>query len=113
MDGDLKWLLGMAAGMLGIWVSSFAGAVWQILRRIARVEENSKASDDALHERINKVREDTVHKSDLHDLGTRLDASIKEMRDQQQSSTNATNLRLDTLLAAIANRNETRGKDDR
>lgn len=111
MDEDIKWLIGLAVAMLGVWITTFATAIWQLLRRIGRVEDDSKKANDTLHERVNKVREDTVHKADLTELGARLERNIQSMEKQQIDMNNATNLRLDTLLTAIANRNERREDD--
>lgn len=110
MDEDIKWLIGLATAMLGVWLTTFMGAVWQLLRKIGRVEDDRKAADDALHERVNKVREDTVHKTDLNEMGARLSGEIQRMETQQVTMNSATNQRLDKLLEAIANRNEDRGK---
>lgn len=105
MDPDLKWMIGISVSILLAWLSILAGAFWKIMGIIRRVERDSQQADEHLHARVNRMREDTVHKADLHDLGVRLSADMKEMRQEHRDATTATNNRLDALLAAIANRN--------
>ena len=60
MDEDIKWLIGMAAAMLGVWLTIFMGAVWQLLRKIGRVDDDRKAADDALHRLKTPITEMTM-----------------------------------------------------
>ena len=105
MDEDLKWLIGIAVTLFLFWGSMLGGAFWRIMGTIRKVEDAVEKGDKELHERINRVREDTVRKADLVDLGTGLRDDMKEMRQEHRDATKATNSRLDALLAAIASRN--------
>lgn len=108
MDGDMQWLIGMGVTLSLGWASILAGAFWRIMGIIRRVETQMKDADNQLHSRVNRVREDTVHKADLADLSSRISKDLHEIRDEQRSANNATNQRLDALLNAIANRNDGR-----
>ena len=68
-----------------------------------------RSGDDALHSRINRIREETAHKSDLTDLQHRISEDLKEMRNDQKTAASAVNARLDALLSAIAARNNGSG----
>ena len=110
MDEDLKWLIGIAVTLFLFWGSMLGAAFWRIMGTIRKVEEAVEQGDKELHARINRVREDTVRKSDLTDLSVGLRDEMKEMRQEYRKGTDATNTRLDVLLAAVANRNNHSGQ---
>lgn len=105
MNGDIQWLIGMAVTLSLGWATILIGAFWRLLGMIRRVEAQMQQEDSQLHARINRVREDSVHKADLTELATRLNGTMREMRQEHREASKATNDRLDALLAAIANRN--------
>lgn len=110
MDGDIKWLIGIAISAMIAQLTALVGAFWRLLIMIKSAETQAKTGDDLLHDRINRMRDDTVHKSDLSDLSARLTKDLHEIRDEQRTANNNTNLRLDALLNAIANRNNGSGQ---
>ena len=112
MENDIKWLIGLAASMTGIWLSSAVFIVFRLLARISTVEENAKGATDAVNERVTKVREETVHKSDLKDVETRLSQQIQKIESQHVRMNDSTNSRLDQLLGAIADRNNRKRSDN-
>lgn len=77
--------------------------------RMNDVAQKSQERDDNLHVRLNRVSEETVHKSDLHELSTQLRSDIHRLENQQTAAGNATNARFDALMNAIMNRNVTHG----
>lgn len=103
MGDDWKWIIGIAVTLTLGWGSIMIGAFWRLVSMIRRVEDEMDNSSKELHARINRVREDTVQKSDLDVHLTRLSSDMREMRNEQREATKITNTRLDALLAAIAN----------
>lgn len=103
MGDDLKWAIGIAVTLTLGWGSILIGAFWKVVSMIRRVEDEMDNSSKELHARINRVREDTVQKSDLDGHLTRLSNDMREMRQEHREATKDTNARLDALLAAIAN----------
>lgn len=110
MQVDLQWLVGIGVSLSLGWASLLVGAFYRVMSVIRKVEDQAQEGDKQLHSRINRVREDTVHKADLSELSARLTKDLHEIRDEQRTANNATNLRLDALLNAIANRNDGRAK---
>jgi len=103
MGEDWKWVIGIAVTLTLGWGSILIGAFWRLVSMIRRVEDEMDNSSKELHARINRVREDTVQKSDLDGHLTRLSNDMREMRQEHREATKDTNTRLDALLAAIAN----------
>lgn len=101
----LQWLVGIAVTITLGWVTILVGAFRSVMSVVRDNEDRSKSRDDDLHTRINRVREDTVYKTDLTEISIRLSQDMREMRAEHQNAANATNKRLDALMVAIANRN--------
>ena len=112
LEDDIKWLIGIASGVMGTWLASGGFVLFKVLSRISKVEEGAKHATDAVNERVTKVREETVHKSDLTDVETRLSRQIQKIEDQHVNMNNSTNHRLDQLLGAIADRNNRKGSSN-
>ena len=106
MGEDLKWAIGIAVTLTLGWGTILAGAFWRLVWMIRRVEDDVGNNSKELHARINRVREDTVHKSDLDGHLNRLLNDMREIRDEHRQSRKDTNARLDALLSAIASRND-------
>lgn len=102
MGDDWKWIIGLGVTLSLGWGSILAGAFWKLLSMIRRAEDVMDSNTKELHARVNRVREDTVHKSDLDGHLTRLSSDMREMRQEHRAATKDTNARLDALLAAIA-----------
>lgn len=103
MGEDWKWIIGIAVTLTLGWGSILIGAFWRLVSMIRRVEDEMDNSSKELHARINRVREDTVQKSDLDGHLTRLSNDMREMRQEHRDATKATNERLDALVTAVAN----------
>jgi len=106
MGEDLKWAIGIAVTLTLGWGTIMIGAFWRLVSMIRRVEDEVNGNSKELHARINRVREDTVQKSDLDGHLNRLLNDMREIRDEHRQSRKDTNARLDALLSAIANRND-------
>jgi septal ring factor EnvC (AmiA/AmiB activator) len=106
MGEDLKWAIGIAVTLTLGWGTILVGAFWRLVSMIRHVEDEVGNNSKDLHARINRVREDTVQKSDLDAHLNRLLNDMREIRDEHRQSRKDTNARLDALLSAIANRND-------
>lgn len=106
MGDDWKWMIGIAVTLTLGWGSLLAGAFWKLVSMVRRVEDEMDGNSKELHARINRVREDTVQKSDLDGHLSRLSEDMREMRNEHRQATKDTNTRLDALLSAIASRND-------
>jgi len=95
MGDDLKWLIGISASM----AASFIIALIASFRSLAA---SIKAGDDALHERINRTRDDYVRRVDLDGHINQLRDGMKELKEESRESAKETNKRLDQVLAALA-----------
>lgn len=95
MGDDLNWLIGISASM----AASFIIALIASFRSLAA---SIKAGDDALHERINRTRDDYVRRVDLDGHINQLRDGMKELKEESRESAKETNKRLDQVLAALA-----------
>lgn len=86
-------LLGVAGTIIGIVI-----AIIGLYRATA---DKIQKGDDALHERVNRVRDEYVRRVDLDSHLQRLDQNLKELREENREGTRSMNGRLDTLLAAV------------
>jgi len=106
---QIQWLVGIGVTMTLGWASILVGAFARTLKLIRGVEADVAERDRIVHQKIDRVRDDTVHKGDLDVVTARLTKDLHEIRDEQRVMNRDTNARLDALLSAIANRNATRG----
>lgn len=96
---ELQWIVGTAlsliAAMTAIAVSSFRAmgnrldaAVGQLWQSIQQQETYMKNGDDALHARVNRLRQDVsdnyVRRVDLDGRLKRIDDTMKEVSDDQK-----------------------------
>ena len=95
MGEDIKWLIGISASM----AASFIIALIASFRSLAA---SIKTGDDALHERINRTRDDYVRRVDLNGHINQLRDGMKELKEESRESAKETNKRLDQVLAALA-----------
>ena len=70
-----------------------------LIARDRHVLGKIQSGDDQLHERVNRVRDEYVRRVDLDAHIVRLDASVQKLSEEISRSSNATNQRLDALLA--------------
>ena len=96
---EFQWIVGTAlsliAAMAAIAVGSFRvmgnkldAAVGQLRQSIQQQETYMKNGDDALHDRVNRLRQDVsdnyVRRVDLDGHLKRIDDTMKEVRDDQK-----------------------------
>ncbi|MBX8802654.1 hypothetical protein HBA92_18110 [Ochrobactrum sp. MR28] len=95
MGEDIKWLIGISASM----AVSFIVALIASFRSLAA---SIKTGDDALHERINRTRDDYVRRVDLDGHINQLRDGMKELKEESRESAKETNKRLDQVLSALS-----------
>ncbi|WP_421089690.1 hypothetical protein [Pseudochrobactrum sp. MP213Fo] len=95
MGEDIKWLIGIGITFGLALIASFRS-----------LSATIKAGDDALHERINRTRDDYVRRVDLDGHVSQLRESMKELKEEARESGRETNKRLDQVLAALAQENK-------
>ena len=108
---EIQWLVGLAVTLSLGWITILVGAFRSVMNVVRDNETVSKRRVDELHTRVNRVREDVVHKSDLNEISLRLSQDMREMRIEHQASSTATNERLDALMSAIVIRNNSHNND--
>ncbi|MGU3576418.1 hypothetical protein ACLBWZ_12825 [Brucellaceae bacterium C25G] len=91
MGENFKWLIGIAV--------TFGIALIGAFRSLS---SSMKAGDDALHERINRTRDDYVRRVDLDGHVNQLREGMKELKDETRDSAKEANKRLDQVLAVLA-----------
>ena len=95
MGDDIKWLIGTS-----ITLCIFFGGV--LIAAFRSLSASMKSGDDALHERINRTRDDYVRRVDLDGHVSQLREGMKELKDETRDSAKETNKRLDQVLAVLA-----------
>ena len=75
MDGDLKWVIGIAVSM----VVSFGGIMITTFR-------NMSAKIAETHDRIDDVKEKYVRRDDLDGCIMRIDQNIRDLRDEMHAN---------------------------
>lgn len=98
VDGGDVWLIGMIL-TAGAFILTLVGGV---IARDRQMSRQIREGDEKLHDRINRVREDMVHKTDQEVHLKRIDASINDMREEQRELRRETTTRLDLLIAKIS-----------
>lgn len=94
MGEDVKWLIGISVSM----VVSFIIALIASFRSLAA---SIKSGDDALHERINRTRDDYVRRVDLDGHINQLRDGMKELKEETRESAREMNKRLDQVLEVL------------
>lgn len=110
---EVDWGVLVAMGGLAITV---VGAVIARDRQLtnmihSKAEETAAAStdgDDALHQRINRTRDEMhehfVKRADLDGHLSRIEQRVSELRQDMKEERRETNQRLDAVLAAVRDR---------
>lgn len=90
MPEDIKWVVGLGFS----FVSMATAAFFNLSARI-------KSGDEALHARINKVRDDYVRREDLNGHINRLERNVDDLRNEIRINSGETGKRLDAILIAV------------
>lgn len=91
--GD-SWVFATLVGLAG-FVSAMIGGVVTRDRAISRMV---REGDEKLHDRINRLRENMVHKDDLDRNLTHIDKILINIQEEQRQQRLETTSRLDKLL---------------
>jgi hypothetical protein len=92
----IEWLLGFAIAAITL--------VGGIIARDRSLMSTIQKGDDALHERINRTRDDYVRRVDLDGHLTRLDETMKDMRVDMKDHNSDVTGRIDKLILALSNK---------
>lgn len=75
MDGDLKWVIGLAVSMVLAFGTIMIGAFRNVSAKIAE-----------LHGRVDDVKEKYVRRDDLDGCIMRIDQNIRDLRDEMHAN---------------------------
>jgi len=90
---DLIALIGLAGTIVGIIVA--------IIASHRTTSDKIQKGDEALHDRINRVRDEYVKRADLDSHMARIEANVKELREENREGTREINRRLDQVLTTL------------
>lgn len=93
-DDVLRWLI-------GIEITVTLTSIGALLAAFYRLSDAIKKGDDALHERVNDVRDQYVRRSDLDNHMARIDGSMRDVRADMKEHHRDTQQRLDSVLTAL------------
>lgn len=117
MADDLKWVIGIGVTLFLAFGGSLLGAFYRLGGKIESgdrdnsirmdertrgISESMKTADDALHERVNRVRDEYVRRTDLDGHIQRLEKNVDDVRNDIKQSRNEMNERLDKIIAGIS-----------
>lgn len=98
MDGDLRWIVGIAVSIVLAVMSLAVGGFWKIMAMIRAIEHEAETEHKTLHGRINRLGERAVQKPDLDQHLARIETMIREARQEHIDTTRAITDRLDKLI---------------
>ena len=75
MDGDLKWVIGLAVSMVLAFGTIMIGAFRNVSAKIAE-----------LHGRVDDVKEKYVRRDDLDGQIMRIDQNVRDLRDEMRAN---------------------------
>lgn len=105
MPEDIKWLIGTAITLLvffgGMLFTAFNNLSGRLKAQDDKHATITKAGDDVLQDRLNRVRDEYVRRSDLDGHIQRLDNNVKDLREELRETRKETNSRLDVILASL------------
>lgn len=96
MNDDMKtvqWLMGVAV--------AFTALVGGVVTRDRQMAKQIRDSEDRMHDRINKVKDDYVKRSDMEACMARISDDVSRLRDEIREDRQATNQRLDTIINSV------------
>ena len=95
--GGDSWIVAAILAVAGFVVTLIGGVITRDRATLRQIGEG----DEKLHERINRLRDDMVHKEDMNRHLERIDRTLNEMRDEQREQRRDISVRLDRLLAQL------------
>lgn len=81
---ELKWLVGQFVTIGGAFLATIGGLRKAISNGDEKLADKMSKGDDALHERVNRVRDEYVKRVDHDAALTRIDLTLRELRDEQK-----------------------------
>jgi len=85
---ELRWLIGISitvvVAMATMLVAAFRALSGKIERGNETMSKAMRDGDDALHERVNRVRDEYVKRIDLDGHLGRIDTTLREIREEQK-----------------------------
>lgn len=90
---ELLALLGASGTIIAIIGAIVASHRW--------TTDKIQKGDDALHERVNRVRDEYVKRVDLDSHMSRIETNVRELRDENREGTREINRRLDSILTSV------------
>lgn len=80
---------------------ALAGIVGAFIVSHRYTSDKITTGDNALHERINRVRDEYVRRDDLDGHLARVEGSVKDLREENREGTREINRRLDQVLTTL------------
>ena len=111
MSEELKWIIGLALASMTSFTGMLIGAFYNMAARVRAGDEvlaakidgvgkTVKEGDDALHQRINRTRDEYVRRDDLDAHISRIYSMMTEQRTEAEKRHEATMNRLDKIIEA-------------
>lgn len=101
MTDEIRWLVGLSVTVLVFQAGTLIAAFRSLTARVETATATAKEGDDQLHERINRVRDEYVKRVDLDGHMTRMETTVKELREETREGTKEINRRLDQVLTTL------------
>lgn len=108
MTDEIRWLIGISVSVLVFQTGALIAAFRSLTAKIDDAEASATKGDDALHERVNRVRDEYVKRVDLDGHMARMETNVKELRDETREGTREINRRLDQVLTTLQPRTTAR-----
>ena len=96
MNDDMQtvqWLIGVAV--------AFTALVGGVVTRDRQVAKQIRDVENRMHDRINKVKDDYVKRSDMEAGMARVSDDVSKLRDEIRDDRQETNRRLDTIIQNV------------
>lgn len=93
-DEAIRWFIGIEITVAVAFASALLAAFY-------RLSDAIREGDDALHARVNGIRDEYVRRTDLDGHMQRIDGSMRDMRSDMKEQHRDTQRRLDSVLAAL------------
>lgn len=110
MTDEIRWLIGICTTVAIFQTGTLIAAFRYLTIKIDDVKAEAGKGDDALHERVNRVRDEYVKRVDLDGHMSRMETNVKELREETREGTREINRRLDQVLTTLQPRTTPRSR---
>lgn len=93
-DEAMRWFIGIEITVAVAFASALLAAFY-------RLSDAIRKGDDALHTRVNDIRDEYVRRTDLDGHMQRIDGSMRDLRSDMKEQHRDTQRRLDSVLTAL------------